>query len=424
MRADGNAPAGPAGSAAVPLYRIGRTTPAPRLPVRVVILGATGSIGRQAADLAERHPDRLQVVGVSARTQVDDLGALVSRLETAGAARRPAVVLTDPLSAREAARDPRLCRRLLTPGPDGLIDLATLDGTDCVVNGLVGAAGLAPTLAAAAVGRRIALANKESLVVGGDLVREAVVRGGAVVVPVDSEHSALAQCLSGRTAEELERLVLTCSGGPFRTWTAAAMAVARKAEVLRHPTWNMGAKITVDSATLMNKGLEVIEAHVLFGAAYRDIDVVVHPGSIVHSLAVFRDGSVMAQLGAPDMRVPLLYALAGERHWPLATERLDLARLGELRFEAPDPVRFPCLALARRAGEAGGRAPIILNAANETAVAALLDDRLGFADLAPVIAAALDELPGGPVADLAEALDTDAEARRVALRLIDTRARR
>ncbi len=424
MRADGKAPPGSPGSATTPLYRIGRLSPAPRLPVRVVILGATGSIGVQAVDLAVRHPDRLQVVGVSARSRVDELAALVRRLEAAGAANAPAVVFADPRAASAAARDPLLRRRLLPPGAAGLEALAALDGADCVVNGLVGAAGLAPTLAAAAAGRRIALANKESLVIGGELVREAVARGGAEVVPVDSEHSALAQCLSGRNAEELERLVLTASGGPFRTWTVAAMAVARKDEVLRHPTWNMGPKITVDSATLMNKGLEVIEAHVLFGVAYRDIDVVVHPGSIVHSLAVFRDGAVVAQLGAPDMRVPLLYALAGERHWPLATERLDLARLGELRFEAPDAERFPCLGLARRAGEAGGRAPIVLNAANEIAVAALLDDRLAYADIAPVIAATLDDLPGGPVGCLAEALETDAAARRSAQRLIESRTRR
>lgn len=424
MRADGSGRAAAGRPAAAPLYRIGRPAREPRLPVRLVILGATGSIGTQAVDLAVRHPDRLQVVGVSAASRVEELAALVRRLEAADAARAPAAALADPAAARAAARDPLLGRRLLPPGPAGLDELAALDGADCVVNGLVGAAGLAPTLAAAAAGRRIALANKESLVVGGDLVRAAVARGGAEVVPVDSEHSALAQCLSGRAAEELERLVLTCSGGPFRTWTAAAMAAARKDEVLNHPTWNMGAKITVDSATLMNKGLEVIEAHVLFGTAYRDIEVVIHPGSIVHSLAVFRDGAVVAQLGAPDMRVPLLYALAGERHWPLATERLDLARLGELRFEAPDPERFPCLALARRAGEAGGRAPIVLNAANEAAVAALLDDRLGYADIAPVIAAALDELPGGAVADLAEALETDAAARRAAQRLIEARARR
>ncbi|MDO9694585.1 MAG: 1-deoxy-D-xylulose-5-phosphate reductoisomerase [Candidatus Latescibacteria bacterium] len=424
MRADGNRQPPDAGSRTEPLYRIGGSPREPRLPVRVVILGATGSIGVQAVDLAVQQPDRLQVVGLAAWSRVDELAALVRRLEAAGAASAPAVAFADPRAVSAAARDPLLGRRLLPPGPEGLDAIAALEGADCVVNGIVGAAGLAPTLAAAAAGRRIALANKESLVVGGGLVREAVLRGGAEIVPVDSEHSALAQCLSGRTAEELERLVLTASGGPFRTWKAAAMAAARKDEVLRHPTWNMGPKITVDSATLMNKGLEVIEAHVLFGVAYRDIEVVVHPGSIVHSLAVFRDGAVVAQLGAPDMRVPLLYALAGERHWPLATERLDLARLGELRFEAPDPERFPCLALARRAGEAGGRAPIILNAANETAVAALLDDRLGFADIAAVIAATLDDLPGGPVGSLAEALETDAAARRAAQRLIAVRARR
>ena len=401
-----------------PLYRIGAPPRPQPDPLRVVLLGATGSIGVQAVDLALRHPERLRVVGLSAGGRVEDLSELVTRLEAVGAADAPAIAVAYPEAHARARDDARLARTLLPPGREGLATLAAWPEADCVVNGLVGAAGLEPTLAAAQVGRRIALANKESLVVGGELVRRAVEAGGAEVIPVDSEHSALAQCLAGRDPAEIESLTLTASGGPFRELDPAAMAAVTRVQVLDHPTWDMGPKITVDSATLMNKGLEVIEAHVLFGLPYDRLDVVVHPGSTVHSLAVFRDGAVMAQLGAPDMRVPLLYALAGERHWDLATARLDLAALGELRFEAPDPERFPCLRLAREAGEAGGTATITLNGANEAAVAALLDDRLAYADIARVIEGALSALPARPVPDLETALAADAEARRAAEALI------
>ncbi|MDP1687341.1 1-deoxy-D-xylulose-5-phosphate reductoisomerase [Hydrogenophaga sp.] len=291
----------------------------------------------------------------------------------------------------------------------------------CVVNGLVGAAGLAPTLAAAERGLRIALANKEALVVGGQLVAAAVARGGAELLPVDSEHAAIAQCLSGREPSEVARLVLTASGGPFRTTPAADLGQVTLEQVLAHPTWRMGPKITVDSATLMNKGLEVIEAHHLFGLPYGKIDVVVHPGSIVHSLVEFVDGALLAQLGTPDMRVPLQYAIAGEIHWPLDGGRLDLLRAGPLVFEAPDTGRFPCLRLARQAGQAGGTAPVVLNAANEVAVAALLAGRLRFADIPGVIADTLARLPHGPVPDLAAALDADARARTEAAVLVDAR---
>jgi 1-deoxy-D-xylulose-5-phosphate reductoisomerase len=304
---------------------------------------------------------------------------------------------------------------LLPAGAAALVAAVTApEHVDCVVNGVVGAVGLAPTIAAAERGVRIALANKESLVVGGELVRAAVRSGGAELLPVDSEHSAIAQCLSGRQPEEIEKLVLTASGGPFRTMPAEKLREVTVQEVLAHPTWNMGPKITVDSATLMNKGLEVIEAHHLFGVPYRDIDVVVHPGSYVHSCVTFRDGAVMAQLGSPDMRVPLMYAMAGEKRWPLAAERLDLLRIGTLCFEPPDLERFVCLRLAREAGEAGGTAPIVLNAANEVAVAALLEGRLRYVDIASVIASTLAAMPQGSVASVTEALAIDAAARREA----------
>ncbi|MBC8424499.1 1-deoxy-D-xylulose-5-phosphate reductoisomerase [bacterium] len=390
-------------------------------PAGLVLLGATGSIGTQTVELVERHPDRFRVLGLSAGRRTAELGRLIERLERIGAAAAPVVAIADADAHRTAAADPVLGRNLAPPGGEGLRTLAALPGAHCVVNALVGAVGLDPTLASARAGLRIALANKESLVVGGPLVREAAREGGAEIIPVDSEHSALAQCLAGREAAEVESLVLTASGGPFRDLSRAEMAHVTREQVLRHPTWNMGPKITVDSATLMNKGLEVIEAHVLFGLPYGRLDVVVHPGSIVHSLAVFRDGAVMAQLGAPDMRVPLLYALAGERHIDLETERLDLAALGRLEFAAPDPGRFPCLALARMAGEAGGSATITLNGANEVAVAALLDDRLAYADIASVIEGCLASLPAVPVPDLESALAADRTARERAARLIAER---
>lgn len=407
-----------------PLYAFGGAPCPAAAPVRLAVLGATGSIGTQTVDLAQRDPARLRVQALTTRTRTAELAELVRHLEACGAADRPWIAVHDAEAHAAAAADPLLGRRLLPPGDEGMAAAAALDGLDVVVNGLVGAAGLAPTLAACGRGRTVALANKEALVMGGGLVAAAAKRGGARIIPVDSEHSALAQCLTGRRPEELRRLILTASGGPLRTWSARRMARATRAEVLAHPTWEMGPKITVDSATLMNKGLEIIEAHVLFGTPYDAIDVVVHPGSIVHSLAEFRDGAVMAQLGAPDMRVPLLYALWGERHELLAGERLDLAALGELRFERPDAARFPCLGLARAAGEAGGTAPIALNAANEVAVAAFLADRIGYPDIAAVIEAVVTAAPAEPVRDLEHAVAADAAARRRAAAELARRAAR
>lgn len=403
------------------LYRPSRTLRRLPEPLKVVLLGATGSIGGQAVDLALRNPDRVRIVGVAVRSDVKSLSESVARLISAGAADVPAVAVHDEVAHSLASRDEFLRHGLLPPGDEGLRLLAGLEDCDCVVNGLVGAAGLESTLIAARRGLRIALANKESLVVGGLLVREAAAASGAEVVPVDSEHSAIAQCLRGRSLGEVESLILTASGGPFREMPADALGRVTRDQVLRHPTWRMGPKITVDSATMMNKGLEIIEAHYLFDVAYDSIGVVVHPASIVHSLVAFQDGALLAQMGAPDMRVPLLYALAGERHWPLSTERLDLAAVGELRFEAPDPERFPCLDLARAAGEAGGRAPIVLNAANEEAVAALLADRIRYVDIAGVIEQALELVPNAAVTSLEDALEVDRRARETARGLISGR---
>lgn len=393
-------------------------------PLRLVVLGATGSIGRQTLDLVCRHPDRLQLAAVSCRDRVDDLAAALAAVAAAQPdAPAPLIAVTDLKARERAAGRPGWRGRLLGGGPQGLVQAVTAaESPSCLVNGLVGAAGLEPTLAGAARGLRIALANKESLVVGGELVARAVAAGGAEVIPVDSEHAAIAQCLSGRDPGEVARLVLTASGGPFRTTPAADLARVSREQVLNHPTWRMGPKITVDSATLMNKGLEVIEAHYLFGLPYARIDVVVHPGSIVHSLVEFVDGALLAQLGTPDMRIPLQYAIAGEIHWPLGTGRLDLLEMGPLEFEAPDLERFPCLRLAREAGLAGGTAPVILNAANEIAVAALLAGRLRYVDLPGVIEDTLARLPRGPVEDLAAALDADARARTEAAVQVDARA--
>lgn len=371
-------------------------------PLTLVVLGATGSIGQQTLDLVRRFPDRLQLAAVSVHRRWRELA------EQAPDA--PLVCISDAAARDEAVAAGVFGDRLL-PGGDP-VDLVGAADALVVVNGIVGAAGLRATLAAAERGLRIALANKESLVVGGELVRRAVERGGAELLPVDSEHSALAQCLGGRRREDVEKLVLTASGGPFRTVSREALETVTVDQVLDHPTWSMGPKITVDSATLMNKGLEVIEAHHLFGIPYADIDVVVHPGSWVHSLVLMRDGALLAQLGQPDMRLPILYAITGEQRWPLDEERLDLARLGTLQFEAPDLDRFPCLRLCREAGEAGGTAPVVLNAANEEAVAALLAGNLRYIDLPRIVERALIQLPARPVPDLETALDADAAARQ------------
>jgi len=406
------------------LYPCGRPLLDFPTPLRLIVLGATGSIGTQTLDLVKRHPDRLQVVAVSCRSRFQELAELLDDLAAACPDQEPPLVaVTDPEARAKAASLPGFGRRLLAPGTPGLLESVTeAAGAHCLVNGLVGAVGLEPTLAAAERGLRIALANKESLVVGGGLVAAAVIAGGAEILPVDSEHAAIAQCLSGRREEEIGRLILTASGGPFRETSAKDLARVTLEQVLNHPTWNMGPKITVDSATLMNKGLEIIEAHHLFGLPYDRIDVVVHPGSIVHSLVEFVDGALLAQLGTPDMRIPLQYAISGEKHWPLGTGRLDLVKTGSLLFEAPDPVRFPCLRLAREAGLAGGTAPIVLNAANEVAVAALLEGRIGFGDIPLIIEDSLATAGSAEVMDLATALAVDKNARRTAAGQVERRS--
>lgn len=400
------------------LYPCGRPLLSLPEPLKLVILGATGSIGEQTLELVRENPERLQVVGVSCHKNVAKLERELALLAAAcPGSPLPLVAVTDPTARAEAGS--LFSNRLLGSGTEALVEIVEApEDVHVVVNGLVGAVGLQPTLAAARRGVRIALANKESLVVGGDLVRNAVFAHGAEVLPVDSEHSAMAQCLSGRSETEIHKLVLTASGGPFRQTSAEDLKKVSLEQVLNHPTWSMGPKITVDSATLMNKGLEIIEAHHLFGVPYERIEVLVHPGSYVHSFVEFVDGALLAQLGTPDMKLPIQYAICGEKHWPLGGSRLDLLQVGQLCFEAPDMDRFPCLALAIEAGRAGGSATITLNGANEVAVAALLDRKIGYADIPRIILEVMQSESVHPVGSLEDALAFDTQARRVAEALV------
>ncbi len=378
---------------------------------RLALLGSTGSVGTQTLAVVAEHPERYRVCALAAGRNVELLAEQVRRF------RPERVSLADAAGAAELAR--RLARsgaRLpeIGIGSEGLLGVATHE-VDLVVAGLVGAAGLRPTLAAIGRGRDIALANKEVMVMAGALVLRELRAHGARLLPVDSEHSALFQCLAGQRREDVARLQLTCSGGPFRSWDAERIERATVKEALNHPNWEMGAKISVDSASLMNKGLEVIEARWLFDLPPERIDVVIHPQSIVHSLVEFVDGSVLAQLGLPDMRVPIAVALAWPERLPLRAPRLDLARQGQLDFEPPDRKRFPCLDLAYQALAADEAAPAVLNAANEVAVAAFLGGAIGFPWIARCNAAALRAHaargPAQALRDLDDVLAADRWAR-------------
>lgn len=398
------------------LYPCGRPLLQFDLPLKLVLLGATGSIGTQTLEIVRANPQKLQVVAVSCHGRIDELARELALLkEACPEYPQPWVAVVDAAARKKAFEAGMFGSRLLGEGAAALVEAVEApEEVQVVVNGLVGAAGLEPTLAAARRSVRIALANKESLVVGGDLVRREVLAHGSEILPVDSEHSAMAQCLSGRAEREIERLILTASGGPFRETPAAQLEQVSLNEVLNHPTWDMGPKITVDSATLMNKGLEIIEAHHLFGIPYGKIDVLVHPGSYVHSFVEFVDGAVLAQLGTPDMRLPIQYAINGEKHWPLPGSRLDLLQIGQLHFEEPDVKRFPCLDLARRAGRMGQSATITLNGANEVAVAALLNEKIRYVDIPRIIEEVLEYESPQPVNSLADALAFDTQARRAA----------
>ncbi len=376
---------------------------------KVLILGSTGSIGTQAIEVV-RAGGELEVVGLAAQTSWEPL---LDQARTLGVER---VALADEHAAARAAE--AWTGGEVLAGPEGILRLIAGSGADLVLNGLVGSAGLGPTVATLAEGIDLALANKESLVVGGELVTQLAEAMGARLLPVDSEHSALFQLLRQAEPGTAERLVLTASGGPFRGRDARTLRGVTPADALAHPTWDMGGKISIDSATLMNKGLELIEAHHLFGFPYDRIDVVVHPESIVHAVVHLNDGASFAHLGQPDMRVPISYALNFPERADVVVETLDLAAAGRLTFEAPDLETFRCLALARDAAAAGGTGPCVLNAANEVAVHAFLMGRLGFLDIARVIEGALEASQPEPVRDFEDLYDADAEAREVASGLV------
>jgi 1-deoxy-D-xylulose-5-phosphate reductoisomerase len=384
----------------------------------IAVLGATGSIGASALDVIARHPDRFRVGALAAHRNVEALAALCARF-----APDLAVIADASLEAelRERLHHARVATRVAS-GAQALIEAAKLPGCDTVIAAIVGAAGLESTLAAARAGKRLLLANKEAVVMAGPLLRAALDEGGGELLPIDSEHNAVFQCLpprrSGLDDAGVRRIVLTASGGPFRGKTRGDLVAVTPAMACAHPNWTMGRKISVDSATLMNKGLEVIEAHFLFDAPADRIDVVVHPQSIVHSMVVYADGSVLAQLGNPDMRTALAHALAWPERVEAGVAALDLLRVARLDFEAPDRSTFTCLDLAYRALAAGGNSPIVLNAANEEAVAAFLDGRLAFLAISDVIESTLEKTPSTPVETLAGVLDSDLTARRVAQRII------
>ncbi|MDP9377060.1 MAG: 1-deoxy-D-xylulose-5-phosphate reductoisomerase [Actinomycetota bacterium] len=378
---------------------------------RLVILGSTGSIGTQALDVVDRSPEELSVVGLAAASQWE---LLVQQARRYGTRR---IALVDEDAAAAAARD---WDGDVLVGMEGVLRLVAESGADLVLNAIVGAAGLSPTVVALSEGIDVALANKETLVVGGELVMALSEATGARLVPVDSEHSALAQLIDSEPAGTVERLVLTASGGPFRGRTRAQLESVSVAEALNHPTWDMGGKITIDSATLMNKGLELIEAHHLFGIAYDRIDVVVHPQSVIHALVTLCDGAALAHLGNPDMRMPISYALHHPERVDMPVKPLDLTAIGTLSFEQPDVDAFPCLRLAREAAQAGGTAPCVLNAANEVAVEAFLNGQLPFMGIPAVIAETLERVPGGRVHSFHSLSDADERAQAVARELVST----
>jgi 1-deoxy-D-xylulose-5-phosphate reductoisomerase len=367
---------------------------------KVVVLGSTGSIGEQALEVIQAAGSDLELVGISAHSSWEQACEQAKKLGV------PRVAIADPDAAERCAGE----HPGVLAGEEGVRELIATSGADIVLNAITGSAGLGPTIVALTEGLDLALANKESLVVGGALVTALAEATGAAIIPVDSEHSALHQLIhSERTPGSIDRLVLTASGGPFRE--RDDLSDVTVPEALAHPTWEMGGRITIDSATLFNKGLELIEAHHLFGFAYEAIDVVVHPQSIVHSLIHLNDGASLAHLGYPDMRVPISYALHHPDRADVPVPALDLAATGELTFEAPDLDRFPCLRLAREAGQAGGTGPCVLNAADEVAVAAFLDERIPFTAIPQVVEQTLAELPAVEPTHFQDLYAVDAEAR-------------
>jgi 1-deoxy-D-xylulose-5-phosphate reductoisomerase len=383
------------------------------VPRRLAILGSTGSIGRQALDVVSHSPD-LSVVALSAASSWEPL---VEQARLYGVRR---IAVTDPDAAARASE--AWTGGDVLAGPDGVVRLITECECDMVLNAIVGSAGLLPTVAALAEGIDLALANKESLVVGGELVTALAEATGAAMIPVDSEHSALHQLRASERPGTVDRLILTASGGPFRGKRREDLEHVTTEQALAHPTWEMGGKITIDSATLMNKGLELIEAHHLFGTPYEQIDIVVHRQSIIHSLIQLCDGATLAHLGYPDMRVPISYALHHPERVDVPVRPLDLVELGSLTFEPVDDETFSCVRIARDAARAGGTAPCTMNAANEVAVHAFLGGRLRFLDIAAVIEKTLEQLPPQPIHSFEALGEADADARRIAGELVAERA--
>jgi len=381
---------------------------------RLLILGSTGSIGTQALDVVARAGDAFEVVGLSAGTAYEPL---IAQARAHGVRR---IALSDTDAAARAAET--WTEGEVLAGPEGLVELVAASNAELVLNAIVGSAGLGPTIVALTEGIDLALANKESLVVGGELVTALAEATGAQIIPVDSEHSALHQLIVTERPGTIDRLVVTASGGPFRGRARAELESVTVEQALRHPTWDMGGKITIDSATLMNKGLEVIEAHHLFGTSYDRIDVVVHPQSIVHALVTLCDGAALAHLGHPDMRIPIAYALHLPERVDVPARTLDLAELGSLTFEPPDTDAFPCLRLAREAAAAGGTGPCVLNAANEVAVHAFLNGRLGFMGIPAVIEQTLEKVGASGVHGFDSLYESDARARDVAGELVAVHA--
>ncbi|WP_321390462.1 1-deoxy-D-xylulose-5-phosphate reductoisomerase [uncultured Desulfuromusa sp.] len=373
---------------------------------KISVLGSTGSIGVRTLEIANAFPERYQVVALTAGNNID---LLLKQIHTFS----PRIVSV--VSEREAQKLRQQLQNVdveVYHGAEGMIRCSTVPEADMVVAAIVGAAGLMPTMAAIKAGKNVALANKETLVIAGSLIMEEVKRQKVCLLPVDSEHSAIFQALTGHRREDVQRLILTASGGPFREYKPAQFATITPAEALAHPNWDMGRKISVDSATMMNKGLEVIEARWLFDYPATMIDVHIHPESIIHSLVEYRDGAVMAQLGIPDMKTPIAYALSWPERLPLVQQPLDLCRLGQLSFSAPDIERFPCLQLAYEALEVGGTVPAVMNAANEIAVAAFLNNQLSFPGIAEVIRKVMYRHESEDLTSVEQALHADLWSRR------------
>ena len=382
---------------------------------KISILGATGSVGTSTLDLVERRADRFEVIALTAAKKVGELADAAIRTGAKLAVIDDAALLPELESRLQGSE----CRA--AAGRDALAEAAA-GGADWVMAAIVGCAGLEPVMAAIEAGRTVALANKEALVTAGQLMIAAASRSGANILPVDSEHNAIFQCLADNRSCDVARLVLTASGGPFRSWSRDQMALVTPEQAVAHPNWSMGAKISVDSATMMNKGLELIEAGHLFGVPSDRLDVVIHPQSVIHSMVEYVDGSVLAQLGSPDMRIPIAHALAWPERMETPAEKLDLARIGSLSFEAPDLERFPALRVAREAMEAGGAAPIVLNAANEEAVASFLARRIGFLDILRTVEEALARTDAAAPQSIAEVIDIDRDARAMARSLMSEMA--